>query len=117
MPALGYTDYGMMIEELFRCIDELGLEVDLECEDNIGMVALQLAMQVANVTAVKLLLEKGAKVPVPVGAQMRCKTVLMEPLVESNDSDVSACLAAVLDAVLLRGSRGVRNEGRPAAGG
>jgi ankyrin repeat protein len=106
------------LEELFRYCEEHGIDAEVNGKDNNGDTALRMAMYKGNLRTVKLLLEKGARV-LDYGDDDNI-TMLMMPFSDTTrhmglrpaksgakqDANASACLTAVLDAVLLRGRVG-----------
>jgi ankyrin repeat protein len=119
--CLDSSRYDVLVE-LFRCCEELGIDLMLNSRDGDGNTALHLAMSKHNIPAMKLLLEKGADV---MGRGHHGNTVLMSAVVSyryqdgwivwisspsyiidtTKDTNTSASISALLDAILGGGER------------
>jgi ankyrin repeat protein len=101
--AISYLTSFPLLEELFASCARLNIQIDVNHRDEDGDTALHVAMmEVAGLSAVKLLLDNGADVFV---VDSDDTTVLMMPFFtdedeEHTDSTIRDCLKALLDHVL-----------------
>jgi hypothetical protein len=115
-PVINLTRFSSWYDalgELLRGCEELGVDAGVNIRDCEGDTALHMAMFRGNIRAVKLLLKKGGDMMSigHEGTTVLMKTFLSERVFMNSqttdaewDANTSACLAAVLDAVMPRGA-------------